>query len=148
MESCQALAEMKTFLAIVLLFGIIHRPAVHMYWVKDDYLSSPIFSKLMIRDRFNFIQRFLHFNNNEDPQYDKDDENQDRLHKIRPLLDIIQRRCRTIYCPGQNLSVDESLVLFKGRLKFKQYIKTKRARFGIKVYECEVVVELLQEELE
>ena len=34
-----------------------------------------------------------------------------------------------------NLSVDESLVLFKGRLKFKQYIKTKRARFGIKLYE-------------
>ena len=33
------------------------------------------------------------------------------------------------------LSVDESLVLFKGRLKFKQYIKTKRSLYGIKLYE-------------
>ena len=33
------------------------------------------------------------------------------------------------------MSVDESLVLYKGRLKFKQYIRTKRARFGIKLYE-------------
>ena len=33
------------------------------------------------------------------------------------------------------MSVDESLILYKGRLAFKQYIKTKRARFGIKLYE-------------
>ena len=40
-----------------------------------------------------------------------------------------------MYNPGQNLSVDESLVLFKGRLKSRQYIKTKRPPFGIKLYE-------------
>ena len=33
------------------------------------------------------------------------------------------------------MSVGKSLVLFKGRLHFRQYIKTKRARFGIKLYE-------------
>ena len=33
------------------------------------------------------------------------------------------------------MSVDESLVLFKDRLHFRQYIETKRARFGIKLYE-------------
>ena len=31
--------------------------------------------------------------------------------------------------------VDKSLILFKGRLHFHQYIKTKRARFSIKLYE-------------
>ena len=31
--------------------------------------------------------------------------------------------------------MDESLVLFKGRLSFKQYISLKRARFGIKLYQ-------------
>ena len=33
------------------------------------------------------------------------------------------------------MSVDESLVLFKDMLHFCQYIKTKRARFGIKLYQ-------------
>ena len=42
---------------------------------------------------------------------------------------------RTVFTPGRELSVDESLVLFKGRLKFRQFIRTKRARFGIKLYE-------------
>ena len=40
-----------------------------------------------------------------------------------------------MYNGGQNLSVDESLVLFKGRLHFCLYLKTKRAHFGIELYE-------------
>ena len=77
----------------------------------------------------------MHFNDNNDPEYDINDENRDRLHKIRPFLEMIRGRCRRVYQPGKHLSVDESLVLFKGRLHFKQYIRTKRARFGIKLYE-------------
>ena len=40
-----------------------------------------------------------------------------------------------VYSPGKSLSMDESLVLFKGRLSFRQYISSKRARFGIKLYQ-------------
>ena len=63
------------------------------------------------------------------------DENRDRLHKVRPLIELLRSRCNRVYTPGECLSVDESLVLFKGRLHFRQYIKTKPARFGIKLYE-------------
>ena len=31
--------------------------------------------------------------------------------------------------------MDESLVLYKGRLGFKQYVSSKRARFGIKLFQ-------------
>ena len=62
------------------------------------------------------------------------DENRDRLHKVRLILDILRRQCKSVWYPGKELSVDQSLVLFKGRVKFRQYIKTKRARFGIKLY--------------
>ena len=34
--------------------------------------------------------------------------------------------------------MDELLVLFKGRVHFRQYIKTKRARFGLKFYELTI----------
>ena len=40
-----------------------------------------------------------------------------------------------MYSPGKSLSMDESLVLFKGRLSFKQYTSSKRERFGIKLYQ-------------
>lgn len=39
-----------------------------------------------------------------------------------------------VYYPGKNLSLDESMVLWRGRLLFRQYIKNKRHKFGIKLY--------------
>jgi len=43
--------------------------------------------------------------------------------------------CKAVHTPGRDLCVDDSMLLFKGRLGFKQYIKTKRARFGIKLFQ-------------
>ena len=47
---------------------------------------------------------------------------------------MIRDRFQKVYNGGQ-LDVDKSLVLFKDRLHFCQYIKTKCAHFGIKLYE-------------
>ncbi|KAJ8938073.1 hypothetical protein NQ314_011616 [Rhamnusium bicolor] len=39
------------------------------------------------------------------------------------------------YEPEENVSLDESLLLYRGRLSFRQYIKGKKAKYGIKFYE-------------
>ena len=111
-----------------------NKPSTPFYWSTDELFSTPIFSQLMTRNRFQLIENFLHFNNKLDPNYDPLDENRDQLHKVHPILDILRRQCKSVWCPGKELSVDQSLVLFKGRVKFRQYIKTRRARFGIKLY--------------
>ena len=46
-----------------------------------------------------------------------------------------KERCFQVFLPGKDVSIDESLVFFKGRLSFQQYMKSKRARFGIKLYQ-------------
>ena len=128
------LPEMKKFLGLVILMGIIYKPSIPLYWSTDELFSTPIFSQFITRNRFQLIEKFLHFNNNVDPNYDPLDENRERLHKLRPILDILRGQCKSVWYPGKELSVDQSLVLFKGRVTFRQYIKTKRARFGIKLY--------------
>jgi Transposase IS4 len=40
----------------------------------------------------------------------------------------------TFFYPYEKLCIDESLLLFKGRCHFKQYIPNKRSRFGIKSF--------------
>ena len=46
---------------------------------------------------------------------------------------------RSVYNPDKHIAIDEELLLWKGRLGFKQYIPNKRARFGIKTFSvCEV----------
>ncbi|KAJ8891204.1 hypothetical protein PR048_010719 [Dryococelus australis] len=39
-----------------------------------------------------------------------------------------------MYGPGENITTDKSVILFRGCLKFRQYIPNKRHRYGIKVY--------------
>ncbi|KAG5878336.1 hypothetical protein JTB14_035263 [Gonioctena quinquepunctata] len=39
-----------------------------------------------------------------------------------------------IYYPCQQLSLDESMVLWRGRLSFRQFIKNKKHKYGMKLY--------------
>ena len=43
-------------------------------------------------------------------------------------------KCKTLYNPGQNVSVDEAMVKFKGRSSIKQYQPLKPIKRGIKVW--------------
>ena len=82
----------------------------------------------MSRNRFLSLLRFLHFNDNGQQTTD------DNLYKIRPIINHLRDVFGEILVPYQNLCIDESLVLWKGRLSFKQYIPSKRRRFGIKLF--------------
>jgi hypothetical protein len=43
-----------------------------------------------------------------------------------------------MYIPGENVAVDKSLTLWKGRLSFKIYLPLKSSKFGIKTFKlCE-----------
>ena len=51
------------------------------------------------------------------------------------MMDLLRARFSTVYYPSEHIIMDESLVIYKRRLLFKQFIRTKRSRFGIKMYE-------------
>lgn len=55
--------------------------------------------------------------------------------KVQPLIDMLIARFQSVYGPGKELSLDESLLHFRGRLGFRVYIKNKKNRYGIKFFE-------------
>ena len=122
-------AEMMKFVGLVLLMGIIKKPQLTDYWSTDDLLCTPFFHSefSLTRDRFLLILHFVRFAN-----YENLGSEENCLRKIQPFVDIILSICSNVYKPSQNVTVDESLLLYKGRLYFKQYIPTKRRRFGDK----------------
>ena len=129
--------EMEKFLGICFLMGVISKPSIQSYWTTTPILYTPIFPEIMPRDRFQALLRFFHCNDNtNEPARNAPDR--DRLFKIRPLVSHLQDRFKRVYTPDRHVAVDESLLLWKGQLVFKQYIPLKRARFGIKLYNvCE-----------
>lgn len=128
--------EMRIFLAILLYEGIIQKPVEEWYWSKRHSICTPFINEVMPYKRFQILMKFLHFSNNE--TFDSLTHPHPRIKKIYEVFQIICRKFQAIYLPEKNIAVDESLIPYKGRLGYKQYIPTKRARFGIKLFElCE-----------
>lgn len=86
----------------------------------------------MPRNRFQKILEFLQFAGNSN--YDANHPNRDKLYKVRYVVEFLVDRFKTNYLPARSISVDEELLLWKERLSFKQYIPSKRIRFGIKLF--------------
>lgn len=122
-------SEIRVFLALIMLMGIIRKPNLKMYFTRNQMLSTPFFNEVMARNRFLGILRHMRFTS---------DRNARKLDKIKPVSDIFVRNFKTVYTPEQSICVDESLFAWKGRLGFRMYIPSKRSRYGIKIYKlCE-----------
>ena len=52
----------------------------------------------------------------------------------KTILQHLKEKFRHTLVPYKNLCTDESLMLWKGRLSFKQYIPSKQHRYGIKLF--------------
>ncbi|PNF23122.1 hypothetical protein B7P43_G06682, partial [Cryptotermes secundus] len=121
-------AEMRKFFAIIFLMGHTRRDNLKEYWSTDPFLEIPIFSKLMSRKRFEQIWWCLHFNDNElQPQ------STSRLFKIQPLLNFFVQKFQTVYKPNQQLSLDESVIPWRGRLRMRTYNPGKLTKYGLLV---------------
>ena len=58
----------------------------------------------------------------------------DPLFKLRPFLDPLLKSFQKAYHPGREVSIDESMIGFKGRLSFLQYMPKKPTKWGMKAF--------------
>jgi hypothetical protein len=77
-----------------------------------------MFLELFSERRFHPL-KFLHFVDNE--SYDEATCGSKRLFKLRPILNL-NAKFRSVYTPECDVSVDESLMIWKGCLSWKVYI--------------------------
>ena len=54
----------------------------------------------------------------------------DKLFKVRPLLDMVLPKFESEYELHQYVTIDEAMIHFKSRLRFKQYMKAKPTKWG------------------
>lgn len=118
--------ELKRFMSLILLMGLVRKDARDDYWSTDPTIETPIFSKVMSRNRFNQIWTNWHFCNNEEM-----DESSDKLFKITPVLSYFVSKFKTIYIPKQELSLDENIIPWRGPLSFKVYNAGKLIKYGL-----------------
>ena len=83
--------------------------------------------------RFELILKFLHLNDSE-VQPQRGDPAFDKLYKVRPFLDLVVENFKSYYQPHQHIPIDESMISYKGRLSFIQYLPKKPHKWGLKAW--------------
>ena len=122
--------DMYVFLALYLFSGICKFSEMNEYWAKQPLEPGIHFytPAVMSRDRYFSIMKFLRFS-----AVNEVDEN-DPSARLKTFCDMLTDISMKNVDAGEHVAIDEALVLWKGRLHFWQFIRTKRARFGIKLF--------------
>ncbi|MCG8074811.1 MAG: hypothetical protein JAY75_01030 [Candidatus Thiodiazotropha taylori] len=128
-----SMREMLAWLGMRVYMSILQLPQTAMYWSTDSLFGNLNIRRVMKRDRFDKISQYFHLaDRRRNPQQGQ--PGHDKLHLVRPVLQAVQDACLRNYNPNQNVSVDEAMVKFRGRLSFRQYLPAKPTKYGIKVW--------------
>ena len=116
--------EMRAFVGVNVVMGIDQKPELCNYWSTDEFLGNVGIQRAFTRDRFESLCRYLHINDSQQ-QPARNDPRYDPLYKVRPVLDMCQHTFLEQYIPGREVSIDEAMVKYKGRVFFRQYMPKK-----------------------
>lgn len=84
-------SEMKQFISLLMLMGLVHQLDIKEYWTTDPLTTTPFFPSVMPRDRFLSLMTFLHLNDNSE-FVPRGEEGYDPLFKLGPLYQKILDR--------------------------------------------------------
>lgn len=87
-------------------------------WSTESIYNFSFPGSRMSRIQFELLLANLYFANNETI------EQSSRLGKVLPLINILTDNYQKVFSPGQDIVVDEIMVLWRGPLIFRQYIPT------------------------
>lgn len=120
--------EMKAYVGINIAMGLHSLPEYKDYWSEDTLLQVPYVSKIMTRTRYEKLCQYFHVT---DPRTTNPN---DKIDKVRNFVTTLQQKFPSNIKPGKELSVDEAMISFDGRLSWKQYMPKKPVKWGIKLW--------------
>lgn len=132
-DACSTdIVEIKAFIGLLYLAGVYRGSRLNLddLWdINGDGIET--FSLTMSLKRFRFLMRCIRFDNRETRA---ERRKLDRLASIRDLFETFIANSQKYYSLGENVTLDEKLEAFRGRCSFRQYIPSKPAKYGIKIF--------------
>ena len=116
--------DIKIFLVHLIAIGLVHKGSMPKYWDHGETVKTAFFGTYMGQNTFQSILSNLQVSDStldlpcNHPLHDK-------LFKVRPFLDMMDKNFKQSYKCGRDLSFDEECCPFKGKLKFKCYNPSK-----------------------
>ena len=114
--------------------GLVKKGSIEKYWDRGETVKTLFFGTYMGRNTFQAIMSNLQVSDSS-MDLPRNNPHHDRLFKVCPFADMMDRTFLTCYKPGRDLSVDEGCCPFKGWDFFKCYNPSKPSKRHLKLYE-------------
>jgi hypothetical protein len=115
------------FIAVHIFMGIVELPYLHMYW--EGEWRQQYVVEAFSRNRFKELLRYFHI-----AEPTPAGTKRSVVEKIQPLYDSCLSTFPDYFTPPQDITLDETMVRFKGRSSWKTVIKGKPTPIGYKLY--------------
>ena len=118
-------AEVRALIGLLIFSGAQRDNHLSTREMWDPMTGSPMYQTAMSESRFCFLINSLRSDN---PGTREARRTVDKFAPKRKLWDMFVENCGKMHVPGENLTVDEQLLAFRGRCPFKIYIPNKPAK--------------------
>ncbi|XP_067939871.1 piggyBac transposable element-derived protein 4-like [Watersipora subatra] len=126
---------MRAFIGILLNMSLVRKHSFHSYWDTTHFpQATQVFRKTFKLETFKLILHFFHVSDrNKEPK--RRSPAHDQIYKFRPMFDHLNATWSQQYKPPCTISIDESIVGFKGHHNLVKYIRIKKHhQWGPKEY--------------
>ena len=125
---------MEAFIGTLILMGIVKLPRFKMFCSQDKIIHHESIKNNMLQRRLLQIWCYRHLADNSTTAIPRGADGFDKLYHVREYLNIILRSIQQEYRLAKNIAIDVTMVADKGKLSFKQYIKTKSTKWDLKLW--------------
>lgn len=94
-------------------------------------IGPVIFRITISRNRFEFSTNCLRFH---DESTRRERLDSDRFAVIRRIHDEFMGNCSTRYTPSTNITIDETIIPFRGNCPFRVYSPQKPGKYGMELF--------------
>jgi len=128
-QRCGSIKEkdILSYIAVRIGMGINCIPDKEDYWSGDPIYHNDAISSIMTRLHFRTLEAALHATKDEKALINNSE-------KITEFMSLLLKRFQGSYQPKQDITIDESMIPFKGRSKMKFYLPNKPIKWGFIVF--------------
>ena len=123
--------EFMAFIGLTLLARSEKNWDVSVRELFGSSFHNPMYKTTMSVARFEDIRRILRFDDKRSRAFRLETDHMAAFHYI---WDLFLVNCRQRFIPSDCVTVDKQLVPFRGRYKFVQYMPSKPAKYGLKIF--------------
>ena len=120
--------DIQAYLGILYLRAAFRVNQMNSSTIWHQESSNDLFSATMSNSRFNFISRFITF---DDKSSRAERWKTDKFACMRELFEMMNIRNAKCRYPSPMLSINETLYSYCGAIGFKQYNPSKPAKYGL-----------------